>query len=374
MKFLSPACLLFLSALTLPSPASGRGDGGEEVPGVAVSTPTKSAVQEAVEKVGETLERGVETVQKGAAAVSEGAKALGEGAKTVGQETAKQAQALTRSLRRIAIEIGTGIDEGRKDVVDPFIPKGLDRLFDWDMRLLVRNDGMTLRANYLNPPRFKKLSMDYRLRFDPFDRAGLGDQRDNLYDGLGLTPPAEKRGYGIGASAVKSAHWGYNAGYDRVRSRDGADRTMDQVTSLGVGYSPLGENDGKVWNYSLVGSVNWEDLRQTVAGVHSSAHGPGFSLGPVYQYGLDWVPIPWARRLGLEDKVKLNRFKARLAYSDSQIHPSAFGLGVDVSGYATKALRLTLGADYQWLPLSGEGKFKVSFGLSIIIDFLDIKF
>lgn len=300
--------------------------------------------------------------ERGATAVQEGVKAFGNGAVV-----------LSKSLRRFAVELGTGEDADLRDVTDPFMPKGLDRYFAWDVGLVIRNSGVGLKARLLDPPYFKKLSASYRLYFDPFDRAGLGDQRDNIYDGFGLKVPVEKKGYGVGFAAVRDVHWGYSLDYDRKRFSEALVLTQDQATRFEVGYTPLGENNGHKWNWTWLTSVDWQDIETTSSTVHTDKHGPGFAFGPVYQYGLEGIRVPFTGELNSGRGVRLNRFKTGLSYNDSQIHSSRFDLRLDLSMYLTKAARLTLGAVESYFPASGRWQTRPQVSLSVILNFRNFK-
>jgi len=294
-------------------------------------------------------------------------------AKEAGEQVVSGAKALSHSLRRLAIEVGSGVDTG-KEILDPFVPKGIDRLFTWDLRLVLRNEGIALRGEYLNPPYFRKLSLDYRNRFDPYNKVGIGVTRDDTYKDLGLSVPRPSKGWGIGFAGVKNDYWGMGVDFDKILDRAGADRTLDRIIALSGGYTPLGQNEGRRWNYTWTAGVNHEDLDTTTKGVEDSQHGYGFDLGPVFQHGLDHVTFPGASVLRLEDRFKLDRFKLRLIYSDSQIHPAAWTLGGDVTAYAYKRVRLSFGAQESFLPGPDKARFETKFGISILINFLDFKF
>lgn len=269
-------------------------------------------------------------------------------------------------LRLLGIDFGSG-SETDIDFLDPVIPMGLDRLFDWDVRIQTREDAAGVLARYRRPAfiDIEQFSFSWKQLADLPALLGFGGIRDDLYEGVGAESPPERHGFSAGASAVVTRHWGFNARYEETLTLRPGERSLQQVTSAGVAYTPLNPvSKRRRWNYSLICTFDYEELWARDATTDSYDEGFGVSLGPSYQYGLDWAEFPGARRLGLQDTLKLDRFSADLRFNESEIHDFSVSQGVDVTAYATKNLKLRAGVGVAFVPADGSWTLSSRAGLS----------
>ncbi|HRY30176.1 MAG TPA: hypothetical protein P5079_09095, partial [Elusimicrobiota bacterium] len=225
------------------------------------------------------------------------------------------------------------------------------------------------RAVRRDPGRFQKLTFSYRQRMDFPTRAGLGRTRNDVYESLNQnTRSKDVRGYVVGSALVCNHYWGISASHDEYVKTGPSDRFHHQTTVLGLGYSPLGKNQGRIWNYSVDPAVSFEKFHglEPVAGVRYESF--GYSIGPNFYYGLDWI------RLGRQTWFTLDRFKVGTAISDSEIAKFAVSAGVNLTAYATRYLKLSLGVNDAYTPHDGKHQLNLKTGLSVRLVWADWHF
>lgn len=267
---------------------------------------------------------------------------------------------------QVGIEVGSDVDP---DILSPSSPLGLDRLFEWDYRLVVREDRIGINAQYRNPGRLQKLTFSYRQRMDFPSRAGLGPTRNRLYKSLGQKARArDVNGYVVGSALVINPYWGVSLSHDEYVKDNATELFNQHATVLGLGYSPLGGNRGKPWNYTIDPSLSYEKLHalKPVAAVRKESF--GYSLGTSYYHGLDGIAIPFARW------IKLDRVKLSGALADSEIGDFAVNTGVNLTAYMTRHIKLKLGAENSYTPENGKQSFHLRAGLSLRLTWSDLHF
>lgn len=301
-------------------------------------------------------------IQRAVGAVSDSATNIFEQAKGIG-----------RSLRRLAIQLGTGVETG-SDIRDPFLPKGIDRLFEWDAHAVLLNDGINLQAKNLDLQNIRQFALEYRLKFDPYSKVGVGHARDEVYRGVKQTPPDTKYGFGVGATMLKDEHWGAGLDFDNTKQYDDPNHLsiISEVTTLTEGVSPLGKNDDKAWNTALLFSQYWTDVHTRGAGIDTAKHGPGFSVGPQYQLALDWWHPKFLEAHNIDDVLKPDRFQTSLIYNDSSIGFAVWTWTSDVRFYVTKNARLTLGFSESYRPGDHSLHFAQRTGVALYFQYLHL--
>lgn len=257
-----------------------------------------------------------------------------------------------RGLLIHGFDLGGGDDLDR-EAEEPYLSEGVDRLLDWDVRFKVRQDSLGFKAKYRHPESIERLTVSFRAYMDVPETFGLGEARDAVFSFLGKEPKEEKSGYDAGVSAVLDEHWGVSLGHGERETVDSWSRHY----SLGAGYTPLGRNEAERWNYSVFAGANYveRDTPQT-----GREEGFGYTAGLAWSRALDDVPIPWVR-----EYFWLERAKASLSCSDSELDPFSIRAAAGLSARLTKHLRLSGGAGCTYTPKTDELDFDTSTGFDV---------
>src|SRR5689334_22558904 len=88
----------------------------------------------------------------------------------------RSAETVKKIFRQLGIDIGSETDP---DLLTPIQRRSLDE-FEWDFRLVFREDRIGLNAMYHNQNRPQKVSFSFRQRMDWPSRAGVGPTRNRL--------------------------------------------------------------------------------------------------------------------------------------------------------------------------------------------------
>ncbi len=267
---------------------------------------------------------------------------------------------------QLGVDVGSDVDP---DILSPSAPQGLDRRFEWDYRFVIREDRAGVNAQYHNPKRLQKLSFSYRQRMDFPSRAGLGPTRNRLYKSLGQkTRSRDVSGYVAGSALVLNPYWGISLVHDEY-VKDNANELFNQhATTLGLGYSPLGDNRGRPWSYTIDPSVTYARFHGLKPVPNQHWESFGYSLGSSFYYGLDWVRVPLGR------SFKLDRLKLSVSVSDAEVSDFAINGGVDLTAYATRHIKLKLGVENSYTPETGKHSFRLRAGLSLRLTWSDLNF
>jgi hypothetical protein len=270
--------------------------------------------------------------------------------------------------RRHQLGIDLGFDTD-PDILAPVAPVGVDRHFEWDYRLNVRDDRVGLNAQYRDPARLQKLSFSFRQRMDVPTRLGLGRTRNDVYKSLSQkTRARDVTGYIVGSALVINHYWGLNLSHDEYVKSSAGEHFHRQLTTLGFGYSPLGENHGRAWGYSIDPSVSFEKFHGFAPDPPSRTESFGYSLGPTFYYGFNEI------RVGPRRMIKLDRLKTGIAVSDSEADDLAFTAGVNVTAYATRFLKLSIGLQDSYGPHDGKHAAAFTGGVSLRVTWSDFQF
>lgn len=249
-----------------------------------------------------------------------------------------------RGLRLHGFELGGGADLESRDELTPYDGSDvLDRALDWDVKARVRVDSLGAVARYRHPEGLRSLTLSGRGFVDVPELAGGERARDSLYDAVGRDAPSKPSGFELGAAAQFDAYWGASLGY-KDRADDSPDHHREAETwSAGLGFNPLGDNDGKDWNWSLFAGVNHQDVVDATPERREEKDGWGWSAGAAFRQSLEAVPVPLLNPEGgrHDDGFWLDRWTASLGVADSEIGPLTVRAAVGASAYLTKHLKLS---------------------------------
>lgn len=272
-----------------------------------------------------------------------------------------------RGLRFHGFELGAGGEPDLRDELAPYDGADvLDRVFDWDVKARVRLDSIGATARYRHPEGVRALRLSGRVFTDVPELAGVESVRDEAYDLLGRDLPARPGGFELGAAVQLDEHWGASASY-RDKTETSPDRfTESESYSLGLGFTPLGDNEGKPWNWSLFGGVGHGEHTRVEDGVTEVKEGFGWSAGAAFRHALEQVPVPLLNPDGgrHEDGFWLDRFTASLGVSDTEYGPLTARAAVGVSAYLTKRLKLSCELGVTCTE-DGDVEFDPDFGASL---------
>lgn len=261
-------------------------------------------------------------------------------------------------LRFMGVDVGSGYDPEQDE---SYLREGIDRVLDWDVHAKVRPDSLGFRAKYRAPPGLKDLTVKYKRETDTAGLLNLEGLRDDVYKYLGKETPKKKEGFDINATAVVNEYFGAHVGHMERTEKSGDRKVSQHTESVGVGVTPLGNNEGKPWNYSLMASTRYQEIRTEESGKSECKEGFSCSVGAAGQYALSAVPIPvlhgwtWAR-----ENVRLDRVSARASVSESEITGLSADAAVDLSVQVTRRIFLSVGTYAQWAadPERGQDGFR----------------
>lgn len=262
----------------------------------------------------------------------------------------------------LGLELGD--DEGvlAEQDLEPFESVSpLDRALDWKLRPRLSLGYAGLAATHRDPGFARSVRLSAKYYDDMAGLAGLGDARDSV-----LGRKDYPKGYEAGAAVVFDEHWGASLSRsDKTRERpDSYERS--EHTGLGVGFTPLGLNDGKPWNLSLLAGVNYAEVERRDAERDEDLEGFGWSAGVAFQHALRELPLPWINPEGgrHDDGIWLERFTASLGVSDSEISELSVRAAAGVTGFITEHLKFSCEIGASCEPGTGEFDWGPRFGFS----------
>lgn len=249
-----------------------------------------------------------------------------------------------RGPRIFGVEFGA-VEEAQPDKNEPFLSKGLAGLFDWDIRARVSLSGLGGRAKYRHPGQLRGFSVGFLKYADWPGAVGLGPLRKDIYGAVGAVPEIPRGGFELGVSGAVNQYVGGATTLDWKESRKG-DTELDRKTlTTGAGYSPLGDNAGKPWNYTLLAVLSYKELSAQEPGSSREWDGFGYAVGAAFQHALHEIPItpPRKAKPGPKGALWFDRFKTSVVMSQSQISSLSFKASAEVSFYLFEHLGLTTG-------------------------------
>lgn len=269
-------------------------------------------------------------------------------------------------LRFSGVELGAGADLDR-DAWNPYRERDGSTPFDWDLKLKLREDSVALKASYRRPDHFRSVTMSGKHYTDVPDLVGAADARDGAYELIGRKPRAVKEGWEIALSAVVDEFWGVHTGFSDVSG--GRDGTVigDKIATVGAGYTPLGDNKGRPWNYSFFASLFHQrhETNERAAEAMGPGSGFGWAAGVSFSEALVQLKpdIPgYGRETGL---FWLDRYTLRLSCSQSELADLSVGAAAGLTAYCTKRLRLTGELSYSYVPVTAKGAMNLNLGTRI---------
>lgn len=273
-----------------------------------------------------------------------------------------------RGPRFHGFEIGQGHDDDT-EARDPFLSEGLETVLDWDFRLRLREDNLGFKARYRDPGPLEAVTLGFKRYMDVPDAVGLGGARDALFESFGRSSSERSDGFEIDVSAVLTPYWGVGAGYGAREQTDLLDAqsySMRRHSDLSVGFTPLGRNEGRDWNFSLVGSVNHQEIERRGGETPFEGEGFGYSAGVAFHHAIDQLPVPWINPDGGRDRWGLSwdRLRAGLLVSDSEVERLTLRASVGASIYLTRYLRASVEFAYSFFPEDRDSEFDTSTGLN----------
>jgi hypothetical protein len=274
-------------------------------------------------------------------------------------------------LNVLGIELGAGHDQ-IKDDAEPYLRKGAPQLLDWDVRARVALDGLGARAKYRHPEGMRSLSVGFLKYFDLPGVLGAGGARDGVYHALGQTVDKPLGGFEAEVSGAINEHLGGATTYDHREAQKG-ERYSDKTSAgLTAGYSPLGDNPGKRWNYTLLAGLTHDSEKVRSPGYNADNSGVGWMAGVAFQTALHDLPIPGLQPVPDPSKaIWFDRLKTKVAVSDSAISTVAVDVAAEVSFYVMQHLELTGGLDVTLRPNPNRADTEqkpVGFGAIVGID------
>jgi hypothetical protein len=274
-----------------------------------------------------------------------------------------------RFLSRLSIDIGSDTEP---DLLAPTIPKGLVRNIDRDYRVVFQDDRLGFNVQQYERERGKKLSFSFRQRIDFPTLIGVGGTRNALYESLGQrTPSRDVRGYVVGSAVAFNHYWGASVSYDEYFKNVAFERFNKRVVALGLGYSPLGDNRGKLWSFTIDPYLTYEKFHGLIPTANARHESVGYSIGPSFYYGLDWVEVP--HMLGPKRSARLDRLKVSVGVSDSEVSPLSVTLDINVTAYANSHLKLKTGFTDTYRVPTGKQEFHLKAGASLRLSLRDLR-
>jgi hypothetical protein len=278
---------------------------------------------------------------------------------------------VARGLKVLGLEFGVGRDPIQDS--EPYLRKGAEQLLDWDVRGRVALDGLGARAHYRHPLGMRALSVGF-LKY--FDFSGLtGDVRDDIYHGLGTSPDIPRGGFELGVAGSINQYWGGATTFDnREGTKDGRETDRKRLRIEG-GYSPLGDNPGKRWNYALIPQLNWQQRDVRDGAYISHKEGFGFAAGAAFQLALQRFvpPIPGDQATALP-WFFFDRFKTRVDAGHNAITGTSVTLAAEVAVRLFEHLEVTGGGRVTYYPSpDGEDPRAKTLDPSAIVG-LDLKY
>ena len=234
----------------------------------------------------------------------------------------------------------------------PSLRKGAGQPFDWDIQPRTGIDGVGIGLKYRHPAGFRSLTVGFVKHFDVASAIGLDSFRDQLSSFFGVVPDKAQGGFGVDVTGAVDQYLAGSTTYDQKQVQQG-DRWSDRGKfEVAAGFSPVGDNPNKPWNYTLLGSLVHESLAVNEPGYISNNEGLGYSAGVAYQRALETTPLGGFLTKPLADKgdFQFDRLKTTVGVSQSAVSSFAVNTSVSVSVYLFKCLKLTPGIKNAFIP------------------------
>jgi hypothetical protein len=289
-------------------------------------------------------------------------------------------------LKLFGLEFGTQGDALQREN-EPYLHKGADQMFDWNIRPRLALDGLGVSADYRHP-HMRSLSVGFMKYWDWPASIGLDGTRDKLYSILGQTPSKPYGGFTAGISGALNPYFGGRTLFDWRQARQGEQDSDVKRVTLGTGFSPLGDNVGKRWNVTLLNDLIWENGKIQQPGYDVNRSGFGYSMGAAFQYaignlGVPWIPPPPTLLNESPDgkhkaattpppQFYFDRFLGKVWVAQSQLSSLGINTSAQVSLYVLRYLKLMPELTVTYKPtidpaLPGENHWGIGFNLGIDI-------
>jgi hypothetical protein len=123
-------------------------------------------------------------------------------------------------------------------------------------------------------------------------------------------------------------------------------------TGVGAGVRPLGDNNGKSWNFTIIAAPGVERRQTGSPNSPIDKKGALFAGGASVQYALDKLPVKWLQPPPVGNGVVWPDYvKTTVEVIASELTGAAVAWGSELSFHVTKYLQLTPGVQTLWRPL-----------------------
>lgn len=257
--------------------------------------------------------------------------------------------AAPRLPRALGVELGAGGDPIIADN-EPFLRKGLEPL-PFDVRARVSVEGLGARAKILHPTGLRSLSVGALGYFDLLKAVGAGSVRDKAYSAFGQAPEVTHGGFEAGISGAVNQKLGGATTYDARRAHKGERRIDKKVLTVNAGYSPLGDNPGKRWNYTLLAGASHSEVLIAEPGRRFEGRGYGYSAGTAVQWAFSQLPAPWTLSTTSSRKAFVaDRLKTTLEVAQSRVSSLAATASAEFTFVLFRKVEMRTGLGAQWTP------------------------
>lgn len=255
-------------------------------------------------------------------------------------------------LNLFGIELGVGDDSFKRES-EPYLPKGLPSLTDWKLSARARLDGLGVSARYRHPQSLlRSLNIGVLKYFDVLGALRVGMERDDVLRAFGQTPEHPQGGFQALISGAVSQYVGGTTVFENKQTIQGDKLIQGKALLLESGYSPLGENPGKPWNFSFLASGRYDDSSLRQAATTTNRAGLGYSVGVVFQEALNQLHVPFLQpRPGAKgNDFTLDRLVTRVNVSQSAVSSLAATGAVQVSFWAFNHVKFETGIQLTFIP------------------------
>lgn len=266
-----------------------------------------------------------------------------------GSARAGPLKAFETRLKMYSLELGSGMDP-LAHASEPFARKGIPQPFDWDVKTKFSVEGLGFLARHRRPEHVGSLALAFLKYVDVPRAVGLDHFNDEAHSLLGQTAEKPRGGFAVAVSGTMNQYLGGATSFDQKTTQKG-DRWVDRATTvMSAGYSPLGDNPEKKWNYTLLGSVLHDKLFVKEPGFLVDDRGFGYFTGVAYQRAVHEMPFGVVKDPKDAKILWIDRIKTQVGVGQSQVTSLAVSASAEVTFYLFRRLQLTTGVTSAFMP------------------------